>query len=150
MEEIIAIAIILVTAFVFAPLGLGGGFLFVPTLYFILGMELQLSIVCSLILVWFVSIGSRRAHDEGGYTVAGVGRKGRIVAIGGAIIGALAADRIIDQASESIIKILAIVLLILVIYRGIKKLIEDQQNDIHDEEVTVGGALLYKLSLIHI
>ena len=54
MEEIIAIAIILVTAFVFAPLGLGGGFLFVPTLYFILGMELQLSIVCSLILVWFV------------------------------------------------------------------------------------------------
>ena len=96
MEEIIAIAIILVTAFVFAPLGLGGGFLFVPTLYFILGMELQLSIVCSLILVWFVSIGSRRAHDEGGYTVAGVGRKGRIVAIGGAIIGALAADRIID------------------------------------------------------
>ena len=137
MEEIIALAIILVTAFVFAPLGLGGGFLFVPTLYFVLGMELQLSIVCSLILVWFVSIGSRRAHDEGGYTVAGVGRKGRIVAIGGAIIGALAADRIIEQAGESIIKILAIVLLILVIYRGIKKLIEDQHNDIHDEEVTV-------------
>ncbi|MGB1691452.1 MAG: TSUP family transporter [Candidatus Thalassarchaeaceae archaeon] len=147
MEEFIALAIILVTAFVFAPLGLGGGFLFVPTLYFILGMELQLSIVCSLILVWFVSIGSRRAHDEGGYTVAGVGRKGRIVAICGAIVGALAADRIIAEAGESIIKILAIVLLILVIYRGIKKLIEDQHNDIHDEEVTVGGALLYKYKL---
>ena len=82
MEEIIALVIILSIAFMFAPLGLGGGFLFVPTLYFILGWELQLSIVCSLILVWFVSIGSRRAHDEGGYTVAGVGRKGRIVAIG--------------------------------------------------------------------
>ena len=92
------LVIILITAFAFAPLGLGGGFLFVPTLYFILGWDLQLSIVCSLILVWFVSIGSRRAHDEGGYTVAGVGRKGRIVAIFGAIIGALAADQIIAEA----------------------------------------------------
>ena len=147
MEEIIALVIILITAFIFAPLGLGGGFLFVPTLYFILGWNLQLSIVCSLILVWFVSIGSRRAHDEGGYTVAGVGRKGRIVAIFGAIIGALAADQIIAEAGESIIKILAIILLILVIYRGIKKLIEEKQNDIHDDEVSVGGALLYKYKL---
>ena len=147
MEAIIALSIILVTAFVFAPLGLGGGFLFVPTLYFILGWELQLSIVCSLILVWFVSIGSRRAHDEGGYTVAGVGRKGRIVAIGGAIIGALAADRIIAEAGESVIKILAIILLSLVIYRGIKKLIEEQKNDIQDEEINVEGALLYKYKL---
>ena len=147
MEEIIALAIILVTAFMFAPLGLGGGFLFVPTLYFILGWDLQLSIVCSLILVWFVSIGSRRAHDEGGFTVAGVGRKGRIVAIFGAIVGALAANQIIAEAGESIIKILAIILLSLVIYRGIKKLIEEQQNEIHDGEISVAGALLYKYKL---
>ena len=71
-----------------------------------------------------------------GFTVAGVGRKGRIVAIFGAIIGALAADQIIAEAGESIIKILAIPL-ILVIYRGIKKLIEGKQNDIHDDEVSV-------------
>ena len=147
MEEIIALAIILVTAFMFAPLGLGGGFLFVPTLYFILGWDLQLSIVCSLILVWFVSIGSRRAHDEGGFTVAGVGRKGRIVAIFGAIVGALAANQIIAEAGESVIKILAIILLSLVIYRGIKKLIEEQQNEIQDEEISVAGALLYKYKL---
>ena len=147
MEEIIALAIILVTAFMFAPLGLGGGFLFVPTLYYILGWDLQLSIVCSLILVWFVSIGSRRAHDEGGFTVAGVGRKGRIVAIFGAIVGALAANQIIAEAGESIIKILAIILLSLVIYRGIKKLIEEKQNDIHNEGISIQGALLYKYKL---
>ena len=33
------------------------------------------------------------------------------------------------------------------IYRGIKKLIEEKQNDIHDDEVSVGGALLYKYKL---
>ena len=147
MEEIIALTIILVTAFMFAPLGLGGGFLFVPTLYFILGWELQLSIVCSLILVWFVSIGSRRAHDEGGYTVAGVGRKGRVVAIFGAIIGALTADQIITELGDSIIKILAIFLLGLVIYRGIKKLIEEKYNHSQEEEISVEGVLLYKYKL---
>ncbi len=149
MEEIIAIIIILFTAFMFAPLGLGGGFLFVPTLYFILDWDLQLSIVCSLILVWFVSIGSRRAHDEGGYTVAGVGRKGRIVAIGGAVIGALAADQIIAELGDDVIKLLAVILLALVIYRGIMKLIEEQETDVHDEEenLTVEGGLLYKYKL---
>ncbi|MED5231833.1 MAG: sulfite exporter TauE/SafE family protein [Candidatus Thermoplasmatota archaeon] len=149
MEVIFALIIILVTAFMFAPLGLGGGFLFVPTLYFILGWDLQLSIVCSLILVWFVSIGSRIAHDEGGYTVADVGRKGRIVAIGGAIIGALAADQIIAELSDDVIKLLAVFLLTLVIYRGIKKLIEEQKTDFHDEgnNLTVEGMLLYKYKL---
>ena len=149
MEEIIALAIILVTAFMFAPLGLGGGFLFVPTLYFILGWDLQLSIVCSLILVWFVSIGSRIAHDEGGYMVAGVGRKGRIVAIGGAVIGALAADQIIAELGEEVIKLLAILLLSLVIYRGIVKLIEEQQTNFReeDENLSVNGVLLYKYKL---
>ena len=35
----------------------------------------------------------------------------------------------------------------MVIYRGIKKLIEEQKNDIHDEEINVEGALLYKYKL---
>ena len=33
------------------------------------------------------------------------------------------------------------------IYRGIKKLIEEQQNEIQDEEISVAGALLYKYKL---
>ncbi len=145
MEEFYALAVILITAFMFAPLGLGGGVLFVPTLHFILGWDLHLSIVASLILVWFVSIGSRRAHDEGGYTVAEVGRKGRLVAIGGAVLGALAADLMFAELGEDAVKFLATILLAWVIYRGLKKLMEEQHTDVHDEDTNpkVEGALLY-------
>ncbi len=133
----------------FAPLGLGGGVLFVPTLHFILGWDLHLSIVASLILVWFVSIGSRQAHDEGGYTVADVGRKGRLVAIGGAVIGALAADLIFAEFGDDVVKFLATILLAWVIYRGIQKLMEEQHTDVHDENTDpqVEGALLYTYKL---
>jgi len=149
MEEFYALAVILITSFIFAPLGLGGGVLFVPTLHFILGWDLHLSIVVSLILVWFVSIGSRRAHDEGGYTVAGVGRKGRLVAICGAIIGALAADIILAQLGDDLVKFIATIILAWVIYRGIKKLSEEQKTDVHDEDTNpeVEGVLLYTYKL---
>lgn len=142
-------AVILITAFMFAPLGLGGGFLFVPTLHFILGWDLHLSIVASLILVWFVSIGSRRAHDEGGYTVAGVGRKGRLVAIGGAVLGALTVDLIFAEFGEEVVKLLATILLVWVIYRGIKKLMEEQHTDVLEEDTNprVEGTLLYTYKL---
>ena len=149
MEEYYALAVILITAFMFAPLGLGGGVLFVPTLHFILGWDLHLSIVASLILVWFVSIGSRRAHDEGGYTVAGVGRKGRLLAIGGAVIGALAADVIITELGDEPVKFIATILLAWVIYRGVKKLMEEQHTDVHDEDTDpqIEGAQLYTYKL---
>ena len=82
--------------------------------------------------------------------VAGVGRKGRIVAIGGAVIGALAADQIIAELGEEVIKLLAILLLSLVIYRGIVKLIEEQQTNVReeDENLSVNGVLLYKYKLV--
>ena len=61
LEIIFAIMIILMTAFMFAPLGLGGGVLYVPIFLFILEWDIHLSLVTSLILVWMVSLGSRVA-----------------------------------------------------------------------------------------
>ena len=135
MEVFYALAVILLTAFMFAPLGLGGGILFVPTLHYILGWDLHLSIVGSLILIWFVSIGSRRAHDEGGYTVAEIGRRGRLFAIGGAILGALAADILITEGGDNTIKLLATILLSWVLYRSISKLREEKKTNVADEDI---------------
>ena len=57
MEVFYALAVILLTAFMFASLGHGGGILFVTTLHYILGWDLHLSLVGSPILIWFVSLG---------------------------------------------------------------------------------------------
>ncbi|MBT6933394.1 MAG: hypothetical protein HN983_00005, partial [Euryarchaeota archaeon] len=72
-ELIIAIVLILMTAFMFAPLGLGGGVLYVPIFLFLLDWEIHLALVSSLLLVWMVSLGSKAAHSKGGYAVKEVG-----------------------------------------------------------------------------
>ena len=65
MEEIIALAIILITAFMFAPLGLGGGFLFVPTLWelFIQGLNEEATTGRSLKTLGFLSFFSSPTLD---------------------------------------------------------------------------------------
>ncbi|HIE64128.1 MAG: hypothetical protein CXT72_02405 [Methanobacteriota archaeon] len=122
LEIIIAIIIILMTAFMFAPLGLGGGVLYVPIFLFILEWDIHLSLVTSLILVWMVSLGSRAAHEKGGYVVASVGKRGTNAALMGAVFGAILAAIFINQLGDMSIKIAATFLLIWVLYSTIKKL----------------------------
>ncbi|HHZ74987.1 MAG TPA: hypothetical protein EYN58_07445 [Candidatus Poseidoniales archaeon] len=122
LEIIIAILLILMTAFMFAPLGLGGGVLYVPIFLFLLEWDIQPSLVASLILVWAVSIGSRAAHEKGGYVVASVGKMGTNAALMGAVFGAVLAAIFIKQLGDMSIKISATFLLIWVLYSTIKKL----------------------------
>ena len=70
-----AIILILLTAFSFSPLGLGGGALFVPILHYIVGFDMHLAIVASLMLVWSVALGSRAAHEHDGFTAKKRGKK---------------------------------------------------------------------------
>ena len=122
LEIIIAILLILMTAFLFAPLGLGGGVLYVPIFLFLLEWDIHLSLVSSLILVWMVSLGSRTAHSGGGYTVASVGKKGTNAALVGAVFGTIVAAFFINLLGDMSIKIGATFLLIWVLYSTIKKL----------------------------
>lgn len=122
LEIIFAIMIILMTAFMFAPLGLGGGVLYVPIFLFILEWDIHLSLVTSLILVWMVSLGSRVAHSKGGYAIASVGKRGKNAALMGAVFGAILASIFINQLGDMSIKISASFLLIWVLYSTIKKL----------------------------
>ena len=121
IEMLIAIALIMMAAFMFAPLGLGGGVLYVPIFLFLLQWEIHLALVSSLILVWMVSLGSKVAHSKGGYTIKEVGEKGTVAALIGAIFGTILASLIIDLLGDVPIKILASILLVWVLYSTINK-----------------------------
>jgi uncharacterized membrane protein YfcA len=122
IEMLIAIALIMMAAFMFAPLGLGGGVLYVPIFLFLLQWEIHLALVSSLILVWMVSLGSKVAHSKGGYTIKEVGEKGTVAALIGAIFGTILASLIIDLLGDVPIKVLASILLVWVLYSTINKL----------------------------
>jgi len=124
-ELIIAIVLILMTAFMFAPLGLGGGVLYVPIFLFLLDWEIHLALVSSLLLVWMVSLGSKAAHSKGGYAVKEVGYKGTVAALIGVVVGTILAAFIIGELGDVPIKILASILLVWVLYATIKKLTKE-------------------------
>lgn len=143
-EILIAILLILMTAFMFAPLGLGGGVLYVPIFLFLLEWEIHLSLVASLILVWMVSLGSRAAHSKGGYTVESVGKKGTKAALLGAVFGAIVAAIFINQLGDISIKISATFLLIWVLFSTVKKLnseLHANGNDDFDSPEVEGRVL---------
>tara|TARA_B100000959_G_scaffold128009_1_gene134365 strand:- start:951 stop:1790 length:840 start_codon:yes stop_codon:yes gene_type:complete len=120
--SIISLVLILFTAFFFAPLGLGGGVLFVPIFLYIMGWGIQLSLVSSLILVLMVSMGSRSAHSEGGYAVQEIGKYAIPPALLGAIFGAIIGSILIDSMGDFTIKFAAASLLIWVIIRTLRQL----------------------------
>ena len=122
-ELIIAIVLILMTAFMFAPLGLGGGVLYVPIFLFLLDWEIHLALVSSLLLVWMVSLGSKAAHSKGGYAVKEVGYKGTVAALIGAVVGTILAAFIIGELGDVPSKILASILLVWVLYSTIKSVL---------------------------
>jgi hypothetical protein len=119
---IIAILLILCTAFFFAPLGLGGGVLFVPIFLYVLEWEMRPSLISSLILVLMVSVGSRAAHSKGGYAVMEIGKFAIAPAIIGAVGGAIIGAYLIEYVGDFTIKIAASSLLLWVIVRTFKQL----------------------------
>ena len=121
-ETTISIVLILCTAFFFAPLGLGGGVLFVPIFHYIMGWSIQLSLVGSLILVMMVSMGSRRAHSKGGYAIMEVGKSAIPFAIIGAVSGAVIGAILVNQVGDFTIKMAAAALLAWVIVRTVGQL----------------------------
>jgi uncharacterized membrane protein YfcA len=133
LEIIIAILLILMTAFMFAPLGLGGGVLYVPIFLFLLEWDIKPSLVASLILVWAVSIGSRAAHEKGGYVIASVGKRGTNAALMGAVFGSILAAIFINKLGDMSIKISATFLLIWVLYSTIKKLTSEMNANGNDD-----------------
>jgi len=141
---IAALILILLTAFSFSPLGLGGGALFVPILHYIVGFDLHLAIVGSLILVWSVSLGSRLAHEHDGFADLKSARKGIATAMPGAVLGALLAFMLIENVSPLVVKAVAAGILTWVIMRAAKKLEQEANGDPEPTVIEVEGDALTK------
>ena len=87
---LIAVLLVFFTGFLFAPLGLGGGLLFVLILHYVVGWPLDsATLVISLLLTGCVSYGSGLVHHREGLVDIGRIRLGAPSALIGCVIGAI-------------------------------------------------------------
>jgi len=119
---ITAIILFLLVALIFSPLGLGGGVLYVPIFHYVLEWGFQESLAGSLTLVLMVTIGSGLAHSKTGNVDHKIANTGRITAIPAAIVGTILSVVIIFFNGEWVIKLLAIIILVFVLNRTMKKM----------------------------
>jgi len=111
-----------VIGFLFAPLGLGGGILYVPLLHYIGGWELdQTLIIVSLLLTTITSYGSGLEHRKQSYVDDRLIRVALRGAIPGAIIGVVFVF-ISGTQYKSMFKILSVVVVGFVIYKMVMRI----------------------------
>ena len=108
--------------FLFAPLGLGGGILYVPLLHYIGGWDLdQTLIIVSLLLTTITSYGSGLEHRKQSYVDDRLIRVALRGAIPGAIIGVVFVF-ISGTQYKSVFKILSVVVVGFVIYKMVMRI----------------------------
>ena len=132
-DLILAIVLILITGLIFSPLGLGGGVIFMPILHYLLGWEIKVAILGSLILVWSVAMGSQIAHNRKGLGDVAMAKKGSLYGIPGAIFGTIIAYLLIEIISDITIKIMALTIVSWILYNAIVRM--SNKDDITGESI---------------
>lgn len=121
VETLLVFLGIFVIAFVFAPIGLGGGLLFVPLLHYGLGWEIDgVLFAVSLSLTGVVSWGSGLAHRKENYVDDEVLKRALFGAIPGAITG-VGIVFLLGDKLETTFKILSIAMIAWAIVRTTKQ-----------------------------
>ena len=133
MEFLLVLLLVFITGFLFAPLGLGGGMLFVPILHYIAGWPLNTStLVVSLLLTCCTSYGSGFIHHQEGLMQITHVRKGAPSALLGAIIGSLIVY-VLRDGLDPVFKTLAMVIVFWAIIKTKKKInFSSQKYEIRD------------------
>ncbi|HJL97397.1 MAG TPA: sulfite exporter TauE/SafE family protein [Candidatus Poseidoniaceae archaeon] len=131
IAETLAISFgIFVVAFLFAPIGMGGGMIFVPLLHYGLGWEINGALFAiSLSLTGVVSWGSGLAHrNENHYDDSSlkIGLKG---AVPGALVG-VGIVLLIGEEMDTVFKVLSLIMISWAIYKTAMKM----KNDSTDQE----------------
>jgi uncharacterized membrane protein YfcA len=132
-DIILAVFLIFMTGLIFSPLGLGGGVIFMPILHYLLGWEIKVAILGSLILVWSVAMGSQIAHNRQGFGDIKMAQKGSLFAIPGAIIGTIIGYLLIEIISDISIKIMALSIVSWILYKAIIRMLN--REDITGEAI---------------
>lgn len=120
IEAMLLIALgVFFIAFTFAPVGMGGGMLFVPLLHY--GADWAIdgrTIAVSLTLTCIVSYGSGLAHRREGYVEDSLVKTGLYGAIPGALIGVLIVT-IIGSHLDSVFKVLSLCMITWAIWKTV-------------------------------
>jgi uncharacterized membrane protein YfcA len=117
------------TGFLFAPLGLGGGLLFIPILHYVGELPITPStLLISLCLTAMTAYGSGITHRREGLWNNEIIRKGLFGAIPGSIIGVI----IVNMAGDNlniIFKLLAMILIFWAIWKMYNRIIGLEKNE---------------------
>ncbi|MED6337834.1 MAG: sulfite exporter TauE/SafE family protein, partial [Candidatus Thermoplasmatota archaeon] len=138
IEYVLIVIGVLAIGFLFAPLGLGGGILYVPLFHYVGGWEIdQRLIIVSLLLSAITSYGSGIEHRKKSYVddeLTGIALWG---AIPGALLGVFFV-MITGTQFKSIFKILSVVVVGFVIFKMANRMMNEQSNSIVEREVQLG------------
>ena len=133
-------------AFFFAPLGLGGGLLFVPILHYVAGWEIgQVTLLTSLILTAVVSWASGYRHKKEGLWNPELTKSALIGAIPGAIIGAIIVSLIGDNLDLAF-KLVSLLMIGYAIKRMRKRLkpnenLDDNETELNNSMIGLGSSI---------
>ena len=134
IENIIVIFGVMIIAFIFAPIGLGGGMLFVPLLHYVSGWPIDGKLLAvSLMLTGVVSWGSGLTHRKENLVdddIIGISLWG---AVPGAMIGVLIIQ-LLDTNLDTIFKSLSLILISMALakYAFSRKAVKVNDNNIRE------------------
>ena len=138
LESILIVVGVLAIGFLFAPLGLGGGILYVPLFHYVGGWEIdQKLIIVSLLLSAITSYGSGLEHRKKLFIddeLTGIALWG---AIPGAMIGVFFV-MVTGTEFKSIFKVLSVVVVGFVIYKMVGKMNNTASDVAEIREVQIG------------
>jgi uncharacterized membrane protein YfcA len=134
LESILVMVGVFLIAFMFAPVGMGGGMLFVPLLHYVAEWPIDGTLLAvSLTLTWAVSIGSGLRHRREGFHDDEATKSALYGALMGAIIGVGIVNALGDGL-DSVFKLLSIIMLIWALNKTWKK--RQKPEAMGDEEET--------------
>lgn len=138
MTLALVLGLVFVTSFLFAPLGLGGGLLFVPILHYVAGWEIDGALIMvSLTLTTVVSYGSGLAHRKQGHWSTEGRNSALLGAIPGVLIGVLIVF-LLEDKMDLTFKVISILMIFWAIQKTWNKIKTDA---VSVDEVTEGQGI---------
>ena len=133
-ETILILVGVFSIAFVFAPIGMGGGMLFVPLFHYGLDWAIDGKLIAvSLTLTAVVSYGSGLAHRKEGYVDDPTVKSALTGAVPGALLGVAIVFALSDSI-EPVFKGLSIIMIAWSLYKTVRKMMGDPvQTEVGDE-----------------
>ena len=143
----IVLVLVFAVGFLFAPLGLGGGMLFVPILHYVAGWPIDGALILtSLLLTGVVAWGSGLVHRKEGLMDEGVVKIGLRGAIPGAVLGAIIVS-LLDEKLDLTFKLVTMLVVGWANYktwqkmRGSSQIGEATDTELQTNLVTGGAGL---------